>query len=517
VAAPPLAPDPSAPSTILYQVLGELDALGSGRDTSRFRTEQHLARAHRAIVEALARYGTSPRPEDTIKALSKAARALKVAGTTPRGGPDATITRLSGELARAGLGIADALATLARQAGVPSDLVAEVESEIAAGVAASLSGQYVLAFSHFGAATSLTTSSLTFDIDDFEQNIIDALDGQTIGHAYAISLGGILYSAQPFGDARTPSDGDIAQSPAKEMYTASMSKTLSAVGLLKALDEAGVAVDAGISASLPSGWAQGNNVDDITFRHLLTHRSGLNPGQVNAGNLTGQNLQSLETFIAQGTPGILPFGAAVYTNANFALMRVLIPLLTTGEDLIDIYSNVLPEDEVYAALYAEYIRDEVLAPAGVNTPLCSPAEDASNRTLGYLFPNTSDGLDFGDWSLGCGATGWYLSALELGSFMAFLRYTNDIVSFDTRVLMDTGSLGWLNPVTFASFVTGTFGVYRGHGGDSASGAVKGMSGCMMKFPTAVEATLVINSRGGNIGGHACQVLRNAYDNAWTAP
>ena len=518
VAAPPLAPNPNAPSSILYQMLSEFEATQIGNVHVRGPgVRQKLARARKAIVEALARYGTSPRPRGTLNSLTKAARALNDTRTKTWNGDHEITVRLSGELVRAGRGIADELATLARRSGVPSTILVEIENEIAAGDAAILGGQFVAALSHFGAATSLSTNNVTFDVDDFERNITNALNGQTIGHAFAISLGGVLYSAQSDGDARTSDDGEIDQSPSKEMYTASMSKTLSAVGLLKALDAAGVSVDASISSHLPSDWFQGNNVDDITFRHLLTHRSGLNSAQVNSANLEGQTLQSLEDFIFQGTTGILPFNSAVYTNANFALMRILIPLLTTGEELIEIYSNVLPEDEVYAALYADYISDEVLEPAGVNTPLCSPAEELSSQTFGYLFPDPSTGVPFGDWSLGCGATGWYLSTLELGSFMAFLRYTNDIVDFGTRVSMDADYLGWLNPATYAGLVAGAFGPYRAHGGDSASGAVPGMTGCMMKFPTAIEATLLINSRGGAIGGHPCRVLRDAYDDAWTSP
>ena len=36
----------------------------------------------------------------------------------------------------------------------------------------------------------------------------------------------------------------------------------------------------------------------------------------------------------------------------------------------------------------------------------------------------------------------------------------------------------------------------------------------MNFPLGVQATLLVNSRGGNIGGHPCTVLRDAYDKAW---
>jgi hypothetical protein len=42
-----------------------------------------------------------------------------------------------------------------------------------------------------------------------------------------------------------------------------------------------------------------------------------------------------------------------------------------------------------------------------------------------------------------------------------------------------------------------------------------MTGCMMNYPIEVEAVVIINSRGGSLGGgHACAVLRDAYDDAW---
>lgn len=34
---------------------------------------------------------------------------------------------------------------------------------------------------------------------------------------------------------------------------------------------------------------------------------------------------------------------------------------------------------------------------------------------------------------------------------------------------------------------------------------------MMNFSLGVLATLLVNSRGGDIGGHPCIVLRDAYD------
>lgn len=78
-------------------------------------------------------------------------------------------------------------------------------------------------------------------------------------------------------------------------------------------------------------------------------------------------------------------------------------------------------------------------------------------------------------------------------------------------------LGWLDPVAFGAYVSGTFADYRAHGGDYPLSDVPGMTGCMMNFHINVQASLLINSRGGDLGGHACALLRDAFDGAWVAP
>jgi CubicO group peptidase (beta-lactamase class C family) len=517
VAPPAEAPDETAPSTILYRLIDELEAL---LDTRRQGTlgagaRPHVERAKAAISESLALYGTLSRPALALDPLKRAAASLQAAQQAQPGGTDKTLKRSAQVLTQAARGVAQRLLDVATAAAAPQSVLAGAQRLLTSADLAVANGQYAVAISRLGQAANLTTSALSFDIARFEQRLREKLQGNTIGHAWAIGLGGQLYKADFAGNARTATDNpQMDQSAFKEMYTASMSKTLSAVGLLKALDAAAISVDSSIAPHLPPTWIQGPNVGSITFRHLLTHTSGL---QHDGGALGGQALNALRDVVAAGTAGTIDFVDAEYTNENFGLMRILIPQITAGANAIAFYSNLLLEDRVYAALYAQYISDQVLTPAAVNAPLCAPTEAASARTLGYLFPSPNlAGKDFGDWSFGCGATGWYLSAVEFGSFLAYLRYTNNIVDFDTRSLMDSGFLGWLNPVKYAGYVSGRFGDYRGHGGDDWGSSGAGMTGCAMKFPTAVEATLLINSRANDITGHACRVLRDAYDEAWTA-
>ncbi len=499
--------DPQSNATMLYALVVGLNELA---DSSGFKPSElrHIVRGRDAATRALQSYGVTPDLEPVFDALSEAGRSLGAAAP-PNHPKHDSVQRISEGLAKVAKGMALDVTDLAVAAGVRPQLMNVIRAHLVAAERSFQAKHYAVAIGQFGGAEKAAAGGITFDIGLFEQNILDALEGQTVGNAYAIVRNGMLHSSGADGDARTGADDQADQSATKEMYIASMTKTISALALLIALDEAGISVDAGISPYLPPDWDQGSNVEDITFRYLLTHRTGLNE----SGN---QTLAELQQAIANGTGGLLAFSNAQYTNTNFSLLRILIPRVALGAEVIDIYTSILPADQVYAELYADYVAANVLIPAGINAPFCAPRQASDVRTLYYLFgaPATDHGLNLGDWGLSCGATGYYLTAVELASLLAHLRYTEDIVSDETKDLMNDGSLGWLNPVVFSAYVQGVFGIYRAHGGDSAASVVQGMSGCMMNFHIVVEAVVLINSRGGNIGGHACTVLRDAFDNAW---
>jgi D-alanyl-D-alanine carboxypeptidase len=514
---PDEARDATAPATVLFGVVNVLDELVEGRggaDLGR-ADMRRLRDARDAALRAFSDYGTSNDIAGVLRSLRNAAKQLQSLAPSRSDANHGRFEQLSKELATVAHSIATDLVALAANAGATSINVAETRLRVGERLMAL--GQYAAAIGEFGGATGFAANVISFDIDMFEQNIQDALDGQTIGHAYTIGRDDVLYSEDGAdGDARTTADPpQTDQSDIKEMQVASMSKTISALALLKALADEGISVDESISGYLPSSWTQGPKVADITFRLLLTHRSGLDPGGTGASSASAQTLEPLRQIIEAGSPGFLGFSGAKYTNANYSLLRILIPQITIGEEVISIYANVLPEDFVYAALYAQYVANEVLGPAGIDALFCSPDDSADSRTLYYSFAAPAvSGIDLGDWSLSCGAAGWTLSAVELGALLAFTRYTESIIDDESRELMDEGFLGWLNPITFSGLVDGVWGVYRAHGGDLGGDA--GVTGCMMKFHIQVQATLVINSRGGDLGGHACTLLKDAFDNAWAS-
>lgn len=521
--APIESRDPSAPGSRLRQTSMAIRHLAAWLETrdQRGGRARHLERAAQEVDDGAAAYGSARSLRPVFQSLSVAARALTEVGTTLPSPEAAAVERLAKQVTESAREVVARLGGAYRQ-HLPAAVVRHAVVLVRRADEHVALGQFGSAVATFGEAATTFANPLTFDLAGFEQRIRDRLDGETVGYAYSIASDGVQVAADGEGVARTGVDvpEGIAlppQSPSKEMYTMSMSKTISAVALLQALDEEGISVNSPISPHLPEDWDQGPGVWLITFRNLLTHTSGLPEGAGTDAQET-QSLAALEDVISQGSSGIVELEDAPYVNANFSLMRVLIPRITVGADVISAYTNVLPEDEVYAGLYADWVRAHVFVPAGIDASTCGPDEPEHKQTFGYLVgaPDVP-GYRAGDWSLGCGATGWHLSANELGSFLAHLRFTSDLLSPADRQLMDSGFLGWLNPERFPDHVTGNWGEYRGHGGDSHKGnSVPGMTGCMMNFPNGVQVTLLVNSRGGNLGGHVCTVLRDAHDQSWSA-
>lgn len=511
--APPASPDPSAPASRLRSLAASLaaDAAGVPAGARQSRGYGFLASAAEEVAGAVAAYGKSPDLGTVFEHLLRAGQALHAADASLPATDRPKVDARSRKLVEAARGIVERIRDLGTSEP-PSFERLTGDRFLRLADASITAGRVTVAIAMLGQSGQWFQSSIRFDLDDFERNLIDELEGNTVGFAYSIASNGVSVATGASGPARTGTDTPaevalVLHSPFKEMYTMSMSKTITAVALLHALDDAGVSVDAPISPYLPSDWSQGPGVWLLTFRSLLTHTSGL---------ADGLTFNQLENVINTGTAGTLAFEDADYTNSNFALMRVLVPQLTIGEDVIDVFSNVLPEAEVYVGLYEDYVVANVLAPAGVDASWCGPDEAITVQTLGYRFDNLAlPSYQAGNLSTWCGPTGWHLSAHELTSFLAHLRYTDDLLEDQMRELMDDGFLGWLNPTTFSDYVVGAWGEYRGHGGDSHVAADPGMTGCMMNFPNGTQATVLINSRANGYPDHICTVLRDAYDDAWS--
>lgn len=262
------------------------------------------------------------------------------------------------------------------------------------------------------------------------QNICGTLAGKVVGYSCEVGQVRPGYG----GQARTATDGAVGMMPHLVTNIASISKTITAVAIIKMLASKGLTVDTKISPYIYSQWSQGQNIGQLTFRNLLTHTSGL----AQAGNCGANvNYAGLKSMIAAGVSAA-NIGQPKYGNCNFALIRELM-LALSG---VSLAADGDPRASQSASAYIAYVNANVLQPVGVSTSACKPPA-GTNDVLSYTNPaGGTAGTDWGDWTLRCGGGGWVLSANDI------FKVTNDIATGSTllttaqRKAMIQGNLGW---------------------------------------------------------------------------
>lgn len=368
--------------------------------------------------------------------------------------------------------------------------------------------RYIEAVTSYGASTNLLGGMVGFDIGQFEQNIRDALDTGTIGYTYAITLNDAIHTSNAVGNARIPPDfnAPLAQAENKESRVASVSKTLTAIVVLRMLEENGLDPDDPIGPWLPPDWSLGEGVASQTFRDLLTHQSGFTQKGVDPDEQS--TFAFLENAASIDVPADTTFA---YNNANFGLFRIIVPRLANFD--FDAFPGT-GEEELYAGFFV-FAALNIFESVDVSIT-CNVSQP--NPTIYYSFPhNNFNGLHtLSDFSLQCGGYGFFASSVDLAPVAADLIDDDELISDTSAAMMMEGQLGFFDPANGYFWGNGGMGLYHNHGGDWTSG-IKGLDSCVMIFPNGITASLLINSIGGNYGGanlYQCEVLRNAFDAAW---
>jgi CubicO group peptidase (beta-lactamase class C family) len=370
---------------------------------------------------------------------------------------------------------------------------------------------------------TFTSGGKAFDVRRFEQEIHARMDGKALGYSYAINFQKQLYVADGWGLERNIKDGLAWHDGYRRMNIASISKTLTAVAILQLLEKNELTIDEPVGPWLPAEWNKAYGFGSpafITFRDLLTHRSGLKQ-TVTAIEAFDAGFKALDKVTWDGLEAVVAYGTIpayyndpkpAYSNINFALFRVIIPALwkATGEMP---WAGEL--NAGYAAiLYATYMAEHLFIPLGIHQASCS--EDQIGNPIRYynFFEPIEEGAVGGNWALSCGSGGWYLSAYNLANLMANIRYNDAILSPAMRSLMDQHKLGW----SYSWSQNGMHGLYLAHAGalyfdDEDFGERREMQGCVMKYPIHVEAVLLVNS-SIETNTLPCAKLAAAFDAAW---
>jgi uncharacterized protein (TIGR03437 family) len=321
-------------------------------------------------------------------------------------------------------------------------------------------------------------------------NICNTLANNVVG--YACLVGGI---APIFGgQARTAANPPVlAMAPDLVTNIASVSKTMTATGILQLLAAKGIDIHAKISSYIYPDWAQGPNIGQLTFEDLLTHTSGF--GQL-PSNACGNDItySALETIVAGGVSAS-NIGQPQYGNCNFALLRELMPALL-GVSLTG-YPDGPARAQQSSSLYVNYMNTNVFQPVGVPASQCAPPT-GSNDVLSYPFPaGYALGTDWGDWSLQCGNGGWVLSANQIFRVVNDLATGNVLLTNTEKQQMFSDCLGWDCSVRSdcpAPYVCKNGDLYNGSG--TSVWTYAGVLKCNVPVVVVVNSPLPAPYQGG---------------------
>ena len=320
----------------------------------------------------------------------------------------------------------------------------------------------------------------------------DSLKNRGFGYSFIVTRKNEIVGEGYGGyQARSIEDGgERLVTTDTKMQIASMTKTLTAVAFLKLASAKGIKTTDKILPYLPKSWIIGPNVDQITFRDLMLHQSGIvGLNGICQNGAAGENgWYGLQLLIERGIR-LENRGQQCYQNANYGMFRVLIPSILGYQFSDDNYTD----DYETRRLYEKYMKEEVLAKLGVSSPEIL-VNSSMSPTFGYDFPYSqgTKGFDPGDFRNTAGGYGIYLSAREAAKVYSGLFSTTD-VSVLSAALKDsilTRGMGSYSSIT----PQGKFSYHDGwwHLGIN-TGKAKGFRSLWMKCPDDITVVIFINA------------------------
>jgi len=361
-----------------------------------------------------------------------------------------------------------------------------------------------------------------FNAVKFRQFIATALSSGSSparGYSMVVNKDGNWVDTFSFGWAyRNPTGGGYAPMHVnQEINVASVSKTITAVGVLQLLKKNNLTIDSTIGGWLPAYWNAATVVKNLTFKELLTHSSGLLESN------TGYD--SLKATAARGLDNpAKPFES--YANINFALFRAIIPYLVNKTVASTKEASMLPAnasgfENWLSQEYVKYMQEKVWTPIGISSATCTPS---ANTAMGFNENNGNGPVDIvvtgnnGDWTNICGGGGYYLSVLEMARFNAYLAHSTSLLTGEQRLLMDAQRLGWDtgdSPMTDMGQAYGKDGAlfWDLNNNNTTDAGEAGLQTLIMKFPHGIELSLVVTSFPGSWRSLS-NIARSAYNIAW---
>jgi D-alanyl-D-alanine carboxypeptidase len=350
----------------------------------------------------------------------------------------------------------------------------------------------------------------TFNIETFEQNLIDGVNANgnsPVGWAYTISKDGKLQKSDDFGQARLAVDGAMDFTLNKEINVASITKFYTAIAAMQLITANNLTIDSLVRRWLPSSWPKGPGIASLTFRDLMTHRSGLS--STNTDFNTTLSYNGLRTVVSTG---VINPKTRNYLNANFALFRILIPSLWSTQPNSP---NInIESDAATQAHYLSYMQQNVFGRAGLTQVNCTP-ESRVDATL-YYSPNDAAnnirGAYYSSWDAITGAGGFFMTPLEMGAVNAYFEHTESLLPNNVKAIMKEQRIGFALESNLEEK-----GEYYTHNGSITNDFGQGVLAQIAIFPVnGIDCVVIMNTQGITFTGGANlqNLIYNAYNDSW---
>lgn len=346
------------------------------------------------------------------------------------------------------------------------------------------------------------------DMDAFAQVLRVALDGNAVGYAWAVVDHGAVIRAEASGSRRLAQDGGVLPfTTSTQSSAASTTKLVTAVAMLKLLEEKKLPVTTKVAPYLPACWKKtGAAISLLTFEDLLDHSSRIDRG-LGANACSADPYECLRRSIENGQSG-----SAGYDNINYALLRYFIPLVENYAQVNGIFNANQCGDDLnpnvratkrrtinllMSSRFDAFLQSRLLKPFGIVAGYSSTGD---NWAYGYDFTNLSAPGDPPNEQaiLTGGSGGMKWSADAYARFLGVLE-AGKIVKLATVRQMKTGRLG------YNGAAAGAAGSYP-----TKSGGAGNFESRVMVYPGRVGVYVTINQR---VPGSLTSVLTNAFDAA----
>ncbi len=323
------------------------------------------------------------------------------------------------------------------------------------------------------------------NLERLNQQLKQEMPSGLKGYTYIILKDGDIKYTRSEGYARSPQDGLQHWDMFQRMHVASISKTITTVATLRLLKEKGLSVSEKIYKYLPPDWKLGVNVQHLSFKDLMRHRSGfwevlLKP----EGKDLSTRYDSLKKMVARGIN--LPITSRKYSNAHHALLRIILPVL---EDYPATNTSIYDENST-AQRYEQIVKRLVFHPLGI-TDAALKDDDPDAGVLAYSSVSDPSGtFETFDYTLTAGGYGWVLSARDVAKFWAYLWHTDVLLDDAQRSELRSSMMGLWNS---GDTVNGRYYCKLGGWFRRIGGLEHWLRSAVVEFQDGVGVVLFVNS------------------------